>query len=47
MGRYQPGCSVNLEIDVVARYLERLLAGQPHATPHPYAQALGSPYLAD
>ncbi|HQS01976.1 MAG: riboflavin synthase [Halothiobacillus sp. 24-54-40] len=47
MGRYQPGSAVNLEIDVVARYLERLLAGQSQATPQPYAQALGSPYSSD
>ncbi|ACX96690.1 riboflavin synthase [Halothiobacillus neapolitanus] len=46
MGRYQAGGSVNLEIDVVARYLERLLAGQAHSAKHPYADLLGSPYSA-
>ncbi len=45
MASYQPGRSVNLEIDVVARYLERLLAGQTQAV-HPYAAATGSPYSA-
>ena len=27
MGQYQPGSSVNLEVDLIARYLERLLQG--------------------
>jgi riboflavin synthase len=27
-GQYQPGSKVNLEVDVVARYVERLLAGR-------------------
>src|SRR5690606_36714623 len=27
MGDYQPGTAVNLEVDVIARYLERLLLG--------------------
>ena len=27
MGNYQPGTKVNLEVDVIARYLERLLLG--------------------
>jgi riboflavin synthase len=27
-GRYQPGSRVNLEVDVVARYVERMLAGR-------------------
>ncbi|MGC8698181.1 MAG: riboflavin synthase [Halothiobacillus sp.] len=47
MGRYQPGSAVNLEIDVVARYLERLLAGQSNGTQPAYAQAMGSPYSID
>ncbi|MHB1230529.1 MAG: riboflavin synthase [Halothiobacillus sp.] len=47
MGRYQPGSLVNLEIDVVARYLERLLAGQQASSTHPYANYLGSPYSTD
>ncbi|HEY1772330.1 MAG TPA: riboflavin synthase [Gammaproteobacteria bacterium] len=27
-GQYQPGSKVNLEVDVIARYVERLLAGR-------------------
>lgn len=30
-GEYQPGSSVNLEVDVIARYLERLLLGESAA----------------
>jgi riboflavin synthase len=44
MGQYQVGSQVNLEIDVVARYLERLLAGQVTSAKHPYADQMGSPY---
>ncbi len=33
MGGYQPGCAVNLEVDVIARYLERLLLGDKAAEP--------------
>ena len=29
MGAYQPGTLVNLEVDLIARYLERLLTGNP------------------
>ena len=31
MGDYQPGTRVNLEVDVIARYLERLLLGDKAA----------------
>jgi riboflavin synthase len=31
MGSYQPGTRVNLEVDVIARYLERLLQGDDAA----------------
>ncbi len=31
MGHYQPGTKINLEIDVIARYLERLLLGDKAA----------------
>lgn len=31
MGNYQPGTKVNLEVDVIARYLERLLLGDKAA----------------
>jgi len=33
MGRYEPGTKVNLEVDVIARYLERLLLGDKAAEP--------------
>lgn len=33
MGDYQPGRPVNLEVDVIARYLERLLLGDKAAEP--------------
>jgi riboflavin synthase len=32
-GDYQPGTKVNLEVDVIARYLERLLLGEKAADP--------------
>ncbi len=32
-GDYQPGTQVNLEVDVIARYLERLLQGDAAAQP--------------
>lgn len=32
---YQPGQQVNLEVDLIARYLERLLTGAMEATPTP------------
>jgi riboflavin synthase len=32
-GDYQPGTQVNLEVDVIARYLERLLQGEAAAQP--------------
>lgn len=30
-GDYQPGAKVNIEVDVIARYLERLLLGDKHS----------------
>ena len=33
MGEFGPGRSFNLEVDIIARYLERLLAGE-HAARH-------------
>lgn len=33
MDEYQPGCKVNLEVDLIARYLERLLLGERAADP--------------
>jgi len=45
MGDYRAGTEVNLEIDVVARYLERLLqAKADDDAPHPLAGMTGSPY---
>ena len=32
-GTYKPGSKVNLEVDVIARYLERLLQGDAAAQP--------------
>ena len=32
-GEYQPGTRVNLEVDVIARYLERLVLGDAAADP--------------
>lgn len=32
-GDYTPGSSVNLEVDVIARYLERLMLGEAAADP--------------
>jgi riboflavin synthase len=34
MGEFQPGRRVNLEVDVIARYLERLLLGEKAAQPN-------------
>ena len=31
-GQYRPGSRVNLEVDVIARYLERLIQGDAAAT---------------
>ena len=33
LGGYRPGCQVNLEVDIIARYLERLLLGEQAAQP--------------
>ncbi|MGS2722812.1 riboflavin synthase [Porticoccus sp. GXU_MW_L64] len=33
MGTYQPGTTINLEVDLIARYLERLLLGDKAASP--------------
>ena len=32
-GDYRPGSQVNLEVDVIARYLERLVLGDKAAVP--------------
>ena len=42
---YQPGTRVNLEVDLVARYLERLVLGERAADPH--AAGLTTAFLAE
>ncbi|MFT4614658.1 MAG: riboflavin synthase [Bacteroidia bacterium] len=44
-GEYRPGTSVNLEVDVIARYLERLLQGD--AAAHPLGEGLSLDTLAE
>lgn len=38
IGGYRPGCRVNLEVDIIARYLERLLMGERAADPDASSQ---------
>ena len=50
MGDYQPGQPVNLEVDLLARYLERLLLGDKAAEPQPsgnLAANLGERLMAE
>jgi len=44
MGHYQPGTRVNLEVDLLARYLERLLLGERAAQPN---QGITADFLAE
>ncbi|TVP89040.1 MAG: riboflavin synthase [Pseudomonadaceae bacterium] len=46
MGDYQPGTTVNLEVDVIARYLERLLLGDKAAEPSAESN-ISMAFLAD
>jgi len=46
MGDYQPGRAVNLEVDVIARYLERLLLGDK-AAESGAASGISMAFLAD
>ena len=46
MGDYQPGTAVNLEVDVIARYLERLLLGDKAAEPAAQS-AISMAFLAE
>ena len=46
MGTYKPGSPVNLEVDVIARYLERLLLGDKAADPAA-ASDISLSFLAD
>lgn len=43
---YQPGTRVNLEVDLVSRYLERLLLGDEAADPRKSSPALTREFLA-
>mgnify|MGYP001276535952 CR=1 FL=1 len=45
MGDYQPGTIVNLEVDLIARYLERLLLGEKAA--EPTAGGISMAFLAE
>lgn len=45
IGDYQSGSKVNLEVDLIARYLERLLLGDKAAEPN--SAAITSAFLAD
>lgn len=44
MESYQPGSEVNLEVDLIARYLERLVLGDAAADP---AEKLTEAFLAE
>ena len=44
MGSYQPGTAVNLEVDLIGRYVERLLLGDKAA--QPAATAITEEFLA-
>jgi len=44
LGEYRPGTRVNLEVDLIARYLERLLLGDRAADPE--AQGITTEFLA-
>jgi riboflavin synthase len=46
LGDYQPGQRVNLEVDLIARYLERLLQGTQAADPHAPAGGISMAFLA-
>ena len=45
IGEYKPGRQVNLEVDVIARYLERLLLGDAAAKPE--SEGLSMAFLAE
>ncbi|MGM0632126.1 MAG: riboflavin synthase [Pseudomonadota bacterium] len=42
---YRPGCDVNLEVDVIARYLERLLTGGMAGDPEEKGDGLTAAFL--
>ncbi len=47
MDSYRQGTQVNLEVDVIARYLERLLMGDQAAQPQTPADMLSEAFLAE
>lgn len=47
MGGYQVGSPVNLEVDLIARYLERLLLGDKAAEPGTGSSTLSMSFLAE
>lgn len=49
IGGYKKGTKVNLEVDVIARYLERLMLGDKAAEPtvHPQKKEISMAFLAD
>lgn len=47
MTEYRPGRRVNLEVDLLARYLERLLLGDKAAEPEPQTGGLNERFLAE
>ena len=46
LGHYKVGTKINLEVDLVARYLERLLLGEKAAQPQSDAGGLTMDFLA-
>lgn len=47
MSGYAPGAIVNLEVDVIARYLERLLLGEKAADPEADSSGISTEFLAE
>lgn len=47
MGDYRPGTRVNLEVDLIARYLERLVLGERAADPKAQGQGITMTFLAE
>ena len=46
MANWQPGTRMNLEVDIIARYLERLLLGDKAAQPHA-GESISMAFLAE
>lgn len=47
IGSWMPGTKVNLEVDVIARYLERLLMGEKAADADAYGGGITTAFLAE